>query len=127
MGGWVYKPNLVFNLCPWVKLNKKTCSLTAEPTTTKLFTDLSLNEREIQLNKCKVCGEVFKDLLAKLLDSDSIKKQIIAHSCKSSSNLKYKCDECEFWGPNTLTMEVHMKRVHSGRFLVVCVAMKQRI
>ena len=90
-----------------------TCSLTAEPTTTKLFTDLSLNEREIQPNECEVCGDVYKDMLVKLLDSDSIKKQIIAHSCKSSSNSKYKCDDCEFWGPNTLTMEVHMKRVHS--------------
>jgi hypothetical protein len=26
--------------------------------------------------------------------------------------LKYKCDECEFWGPNTLTMEVHVKKNH---------------
>ena len=26
--------------------------------------------------------------------------------------LNYKCDECEFWGPNTLTMEVHVKKVH---------------
>ena len=26
--------------------------------------------------------------------------------------LNYKCDECEFWGPNTLTMEVHVKKFH---------------
>ena len=29
--------------------------------------------------------------------------------------MNYKCDDCEFWGPNTLTMEVHVKSVHSEK------------
>ena len=29
------------------------------------------------------------------------------------SNDNYKCEECEFWGPNEMTMEVHLGRVHA--------------
>ena len=47
------------------------------------------------------------------MDDESVEKHILAHSYKCSSYLKYKCDECDFWGPNTLTMEVHMKKYHS--------------
>ena len=39
---------------------------------------------------------------------------MISHSYKSSSKLNYKC---EFWGPNTLTMEVHMKKFHSKKIM----------
>ena len=30
--------------------------------------------------------------------------------------LKFKCEDCEFWGPNSLTMEVHTGKLHSGCF-----------
>ena len=32
---------------------------------------------------------------------------------KSSSQLKYKSDECDFWGPTTLTLEIHVRKYHS--------------
>ena len=63
-------------------------------------------------NKCDICNEKYVDILGEPWDNERIEKHNLSHSYKSSSNLNYKCDECEFWGPNTLTMEVHAKRVH---------------
>ena len=40
---------------------------------------------------------------------------MISHAYKCSSDLQFKCDECEFWGPNSLTMEVHVKKLHSEK------------
>ena len=37
---------------------------------------------------------------------------MISHSFKEASNLKFKCDECEFWGPNAHSMKMHFKRLH---------------
>ena len=37
---------------------------------------------------------------------------IISHAYRGEDELKFKCVECEFWGPNTLTLEVHVKKVH---------------
>ena len=36
----------------------------------------------------------------------------MSHAYKGKNELKFKCDECEFLGPNTLTMEVHVKKAH---------------
>ena len=44
-----------------------------------------------------------------------IESHMISHSYKSSNNLNYKCDECDFWGPNSLTMEIHVKKLHSEK------------
>ena len=30
--------------------------------------------------------------------------------------MKYRCEDCECWGPNELTMEVHTGRCHSEYF-----------
>ena len=38
---------------------------------------------------------------------------MIGHSYKDGSLLKYKCDECDFWGPNITTMEMHFLKLHS--------------
>ena len=62
-------------------------------------------------NNCEICNEKYITL-GEAWDNDKIEKHTLSHSYKSSSNLNYKCDECEFWGPNTLTMEVHAKRTH---------------
>ena len=59
------------------------------------------------------------DIMGKKLNKDKIEQHLMSHSYKSSLNLNYKCDECDFWGPNTLTMEVHMKKCHSEN--ITCV------
>jgi hypothetical protein len=48
---------------------------------------------------------------------ERIEKHIISHAYKSSTDLNFKCDECEFWGPNTLTMELHVKKFHSEKII----------
>ena len=66
-------------------------------------------------NKCEICNVTYINTLGEPWDNERIEKHNISHSYKSSSNLNFKCDECEFWGPNTLTMEVHVKRYHSEK------------
>ena len=39
-----------------------------------------------------------------------------SHSYKCSFELKYKFEECEFWGPNEITMEVHIGKHHSEKY-----------
>ena len=51
-------------------------------------------------------------LRGKPWDTSEIESHMITHSYRSSGNLNYKCDECDFWGPNSLTMEIHMKKLH---------------
>ena len=43
---------------------------------------------------------------------EKIEKHILSHAYRGEDELKFKCVECEFWGPNTLTLEVHVKKVH---------------
>ena len=38
---------------------------------------------------------------------------IISHSYKAAGDLQFKCDECDFWGPNAQTMVMHFRRNHS--------------
>ena len=38
------------------------------------------------------------------------------HSYKLPEELKYKCEDCDYWGPNFLTMQVHTGRSHSEHF-----------
>ena len=42
-----------------------------------------------------------------------MENHLITHSYKSSENLKFKCDECDFWCPNSLSIEGHIKKEHS--------------
>ena len=46
-------------------------------------------------------------------NATEIKKHLISHSYKCSSQLKYECDECDFWVTNTLTLEMHNRKYHS--------------
>ena len=66
-------------------------------------------------SKCEVCDQEFKDYKGNPETDEYVEKHMMAHSYKCSSYLKYKCEECDFWGPNTLTMEVHMKKHHSEK------------
>ena len=58
-----------------------------------------------QLIRCEFCDEEFKT-------EKDLKEHMISHSYRESSDLKYKCDECEFWGPNEFSMGMHFKRLH---------------
>ena len=42
-----------------------------------------------------------------------LKNHIISHSYKAAGDLQFKCDECDFWGPNAQTMVMHFRRNHS--------------
>ena len=64
---------------------------------------------------CEICDEKFTDYKNKSWSKVEIEKHITSHSYQSSSELKFKCNECEFWGPNRLTMELHMKKFHSEK------------
>ena len=47
---------------------------------------------------------------------EELLKHMPSHSYNPSSELNFKCEECDFWGPNQLTMEVHVGKHHSERF-----------
>ena len=66
-------------------------------------------------NKCEVCDAHFMRYLGKPMYDESVEKAILAHSYKCSSYLKYKCDECEFWGKNILSMKVHVQKHHEEK------------
>ena len=53
--------------------------------------------------ECENCGNEFKS-------AEDLKEHMIIHSYQK---LQYKCDECDFWGPNEHTMKMHVKRNHS--------------
>ena len=42
-----------------------------------------------------------------------MKEHMFQHSFKRCDELKYRCDESDFWGPNEHTMKMHMYRDHS--------------
>ena len=55
---------------------------------------------------CEVCEIEF-------ICTKELSKHMISHCYKDASILKFKCDECDFWGTNTITMEMHFRRLHS--------------
>ena len=55
--------------------------------------------------KCDICHEKFKYLDDKPWEKEKIYEHRISHSYTSTSELKFKCEECNFWGPNRLTMD----------------------
>ena len=52
--------------------------------------------------QCENCGKVFRS-------AGELKEHMISHSYQK---LPFKCDECDFWGPNKQTMIMHIKRNH---------------
>ena len=57
------------------------------------------------------------DLCDNNLDSkEAHDKHMTSHSYKPSTHLTFKREECEFWGPNKMTMEVHIGKHHSVKF-----------
>lgn len=70
---------------------------------------------ETKPGNCEICNRKFEDLRGKPWDTSEIESHMITHSYRSSGNLNYKCDECDFWGPNSLTMEIHVKKLHSEK------------
>ena len=44
--------------------------------------------------------------------SEDLKERMIIHSY-SYPKLQFKCDECNFWGPNKQRMKMHVKRNYS--------------
>jgi hypothetical protein len=63
-------------------------------------------------NNCEICELKFENWLGKPLRKEIIEKHILSHAYKGENEVKFKCDECEFWGPNTLTIELHVKKAH---------------
>ena len=53
--------------------------------------------------KCDLCSESFKN-------EKDFKDHMITHTYSKSEFLKFKCYECDFWGPNVHTMP--FKRLH---------------
>ena len=56
--------------------------------------------------KCEICVEEFKT-------EKDLKDHAITHTYSKSEFLKFKCYECDFWGPTAQTMKMHFRRVHS--------------
>ena len=62
-------------------------------------------ENDVPL-KCEICVEEFKT-------EKDLKDHAITHTYSKSEFLKFKCYECDFWGPTAQTMKMHFRRVHS--------------
>ena len=60
---------------------------------------------------CEFCGIEYGN------GRDS-KEHMFQHSFKKCDELKYKCDQYNFWGPNEHTMKMQMYRNHSD--IVAC-------
>ena len=63
--------------------------------------------------KCDICDDKFKYWDDKPWEKEKIDEHRISHSYTSTSELKFKCEECNFWGPNRLTMDMHVRKKHS--------------
>ena len=67
---------------------------------------------ETNPQECEICEEKFVNWEGEAWVKERIEKHLLSHAYKGEHDLKFKCVECEFWGPNNLTMEVHVKKVH---------------
>ena len=63
--------------------------------------------------QCDICEERFKYWDDKPWEKERIDAHRISHSYTSTSKFKFKCEECNFWGPNELTMDMHVRKKHS--------------
>ena len=64
-----------------------------------------LNE-EIYPKNCELCE-------TEIANNRAMHLHLKTHSYRDGDELKFKCEDCEFWGPNNLTMEVHAGKAHS--------------
>ena len=65
-------------------------------------------EKETFPKQCDLCKNTFET-------KEEIEKHLLSHSYKSSEKLQFKCDECDFWCPNTESIEAHIKKEHSEK------------
>ena len=56
--------------------------------------------------QCDLCDKRFNS-------KEEIEKHVITHSYKTEESLKFKCNECDFWCPNKVSIESHIKKIHS--------------
>ena len=67
----------------------------------------AISENQEKCSKsCDLCGKEFKN-------EKEMKKHLKSHSFKQ---IEYKCEECDFLGTNTFTMEVHLGKSHSDQY-----------
>ena len=55
--------------------------------------------------KCELCAEEMKN-------SEEMKDHMVTHSYIDTTDLIFKCEDCDFWGPNSITMKVHYQKTH---------------
>ena len=68
------------------------------------------NESKIFPSKCELCDKELKSSLEK-------KTHMKHHSYKL---IQYKCEECDFCGTNSVTMDVHVGNEHSENECGMC-------
>ena len=68
----------------------------------------------------KLCSEKYPktcEFCEMELDSEKeMNLHLKTHSYRNEEELKFKCEDCDFWGQNNLTMEVHAGKAHSSNF-----------
>jgi hypothetical protein len=60
-------------------------------------------EIEVYPKACDICDKTFEN-------ASKMKEHLNTHSYMKMS---FKCEECDFFGPNELSMEVHTGKVHA--------------
>ena len=90
------------------QLNCSECEFT---TTSKQGLKTHIKRKHTKLNsekypkKCDLCE----------MELDDHKEMNLHLKTHSYRELKFKCEDCSFWGPNSLTMEVHTGKCHSEK------------
>ena len=56
--------------------------------------------------KCELCDEEMKT-------NEEMKEHMVKHSYIDTTDLIFKCEDCDFWGPNAMTMQVHHQKTHA--------------
>ena len=60
-------------------------------------------DENINSFQCENFGKEFRS-------AGEFEEHMISHSYQQ---LKFKCDECDFWGLNKQTIKMHIRRIHS--------------
>ena len=55
--------------------------------------------------KCTICEEEMKN-------KEEMKDHMVTHSYIDTTDFIFKCEDCDFWGPNSITMKVHNQKSH---------------
>ena len=63
-------------------------------------------DKESFPKQCDLCSKTFENI-------EDLEKHVITHSYKSKDHLQFKCNECDFWCPNSVSIEAHIKKFHS--------------